>query len=59
MLAGGARQWADRWGRGTRGPGAFVVKTALWPDARCEVDDARYGGTRDGLQSGAKACAGD
>ena len=36
---GNAADWPDRWWRDTLGPGAFVVETALSPDARCEVDD--------------------
>ena len=36
---GNAAEWPDRWWRDTPGPGAFVVETALSPDARCEVDD--------------------
>ena len=34
-----ARDWAERWWDDTLGPGAFVVETALHPDARCAVDD--------------------
>ena len=36
---GNAAHWPDRWWRDTLGPGAFVVETALSPDARCEVED--------------------
>ena len=36
---GNAADWPDRWWRDTLGPGAFVVETALWPDARCEAED--------------------
>ena len=38
LRIGNAADWPDRWWRDTPGPGAFVVETALWPDARC-VDD--------------------
>ena len=39
MLIAMAQDWTDRWWERTLGPGAFVVETALRPDARCEVDD--------------------
>ena len=39
MLVDKARDWADRWWKGTLGLEAVVVESPLWPDPQCEGDD--------------------